>query len=60
MDGIRTYAKYFGGDLRIQGMQGYGSDVYLRINRLGEIKEQHGGRSGVRWSRVNVAADEHT
>lgn len=30
----RLYAQYFGGDLRLISMEGYGTDVYLHLNRL--------------------------
>jgi pyruvate dehydrogenase kinase 2/3/4 len=30
----RLYARYFGGDLRLTSMEGYGTDVYLHLNRL--------------------------
>lgn len=30
----RLYARYFGGDLRIISMEGYGTDAYLHLNRL--------------------------
>jgi len=32
----RVYAQYFGGDLMMLSMHGYGSDVYLNINHLGD------------------------
>eukprot|EP00218_Dolichomastix_sp_CCMP3274_P005248 CAMPEP_0170164328 /NCGR_PEP_ID=MMETSP0033_2-20121228/78050_1 /TAXON_ID=195969 /ORGANISM="Dolichomastix tenuilepis, Strain CCMP3274" /LENGTH=380 /DNA_ID=CAMNT_0010401971 /DNA_START=578 /DNA_END=1720 /DNA_ORIENTATION=- len=35
----RLYARYFGGDLTVQSMDGYGTDAYLSLNRLGEIQE---------------------
>jgi signal transduction histidine kinase len=35
----RLYAEYFGGSLDAMSMFGYGSDVYLRINRLGDQAE---------------------
>ena len=31
----RLYAKYFGGDLAIKSLEGYGTDVYLHVSRLG-------------------------
>ena len=31
----RNYARYFGGDLTIMSMEGYGTDSYLYLNRLG-------------------------
>jgi len=35
----RLYARYFGGDLQIISMQGYGTDAYLHLNRLGTGNE---------------------
>ena len=35
----RLYAKYFGGDLQVISMEGYGTDAYLHLNRLGNIQE---------------------
>jgi pyruvate dehydrogenase kinase 2/3/4 len=35
----RLYARYFGGDLAIISMEGYGTDAYLHLNRLGNIQE---------------------
>ena len=32
----RTYARYFGGDLDIKSMDGFGTDAYLHLNVLGE------------------------
>lgn len=31
----RLYAQYFGGNLSITSMEGFGTDVYLHLNRLG-------------------------
>ncbi|KAK8795713.1 hypothetical protein WA158_000369 [Blastocystis sp. Blastoise] len=31
----RLYAKYFGGDLQIVSMEGYGTDAYLHLKRVG-------------------------
>jgi len=31
----RLYAQYFGGDLRILSLDGFGTDVYLHLSRLG-------------------------
>lgn len=33
----RVYAQYFGGDITVQSMNGYGTDVYLNVNHLGDI-----------------------
>ncbi|KXZ46186.1 hypothetical protein GPECTOR_46g255 [Gonium pectorale] len=35
----RLYARYFGGDLQIISMEGYGTDAYLHLNRLGTSQE---------------------
>ena len=34
----RLYARYFGGDLQVISMDGYGTDVYLHLNRLGHVQ----------------------
>ncbi len=31
--------RYFGGDLQIISMEGYGTDAYLHLNRLGTSQE---------------------
>jgi pyruvate dehydrogenase kinase 2/3/4 len=35
----RVYAKYFGGDLDIVSMEGFGTDAYLHLSRLGDHDE---------------------
>lgn len=35
----RSYARYFGGDLKLISMEGYGTDVYLHLNRLSSSYE---------------------
>ncbi|GAO52007.1 alpha-ketoacid dehydrogenase kinase [Saitoella complicata NRRL Y-17804] len=35
----RLYARYFGGDLKLISMEGYGTDVYLHLNRLSTSRE---------------------
>lgn len=35
----RLYARYFGGDLAIISMEGYGTDAYIHVNRLGNVQE---------------------
>jgi len=35
----RLYARYFGGDLKLISMEGYGTDVYLHLNRLSNSDE---------------------
>jgi len=36
----RVYARYFGGDLSIMPMENYGTDIFLYINKLGNIHER--------------------
>ncbi|VVT58474.1 uncharacterized protein SAPINGB_P006226 [Magnusiomyces paraingens] len=38
----RLYARYFGGDLKLISMEGYGTDVYLHLNRLSSSSEPLG------------------
>ncbi|EGE00931.1 pyruvate dehydrogenase kinase [Trichophyton tonsurans CBS 112818] len=48
----RLYARYFGGDLKLISMEGYGTDVYLHLNRLSSSSEPlHQG------SRTLLASD---
>ena len=35
----RRYARYFGGDLNIMSMEGYGTDAFLHLSRLGNKDE---------------------
>jgi pyruvate dehydrogenase kinase 2/3/4 len=35
----RLYARYFGGDLQVISMEGYGTDAYIHLNRLGDSSE---------------------
>ncbi|CAK9090582.1 [Pyruvate dehydrogenase (acetyl-transferring)] kinase [Durusdinium trenchii] len=35
----RLYAQYFGGDMKILSLDGFGTDVYLHLNRLGTACE---------------------
>jgi len=35
----RVYARYFGGDLQVMSMEGYGTDAYLHLRRLGDEAE---------------------
>ncbi|KAI9328752.1 mitochondrial branched-chain alpha-ketoacid dehydrogenase kinase-domain-containing protein [Zopfochytrium polystomum] len=35
----RLYARYFGGDLRLISMEGYGTDAYLHLSRLSNSEE---------------------
>lgn len=35
----RVYAQYFGGDITVQSMRGYGTDVFVNVNHLGDKQE---------------------
>jgi pyruvate dehydrogenase kinase 2/3/4 len=35
----RLYARYFGGDLRLESVDGHGTDVYMNLNRLSSSRE---------------------
>jgi len=35
----RGYARYFGGDLNLMSMEGYGTDAFLHLSRLGDKSE---------------------
>lgn len=35
----RSYARYFGGDLSIMSMEGYGTDAFIYLRRLGDTRE---------------------
>ncbi|KAJ1673909.1 [Pyruvate dehydrogenase (acetyl-transferring)] kinase isozyme 2, partial [Spiromyces aspiralis] len=35
----RLYARYFGGDLRLISMEGYGTDAYIHLSRLSNSEE---------------------
>jgi pyruvate dehydrogenase kinase 2/3/4 len=35
----RSYCRYFGGDLSIMSMEGYGTDAFVYLQRLGNYKE---------------------
>lgn len=35
----RLYARYFGGDLKLISMEGFGTDLYLHLNRLSSSSE---------------------
>lgn len=36
---LSQYARYFGGDLKLISMEGYGTDVYIHLNRLSSSRE---------------------
>ena len=35
----KSYARYFGGDISIESMEGYGSDAFVHLRRLGDSRE---------------------
>jgi len=35
----RSYARYFGGDVSINSMEGYGTDAFVHLRRLGDSRE---------------------
>ncbi|GMI48916.1 hypothetical protein TrCOL_g1807 [Triparma columacea] len=35
----RAYARFWGGDLSVMSMEGYGTDVFLHLSRLGDSRE---------------------
>jgi len=35
----RAYARFFGGELSVMSMEGYGTDVFLHLSRLGNSRE---------------------
>jgi pyruvate dehydrogenase kinase 2/3/4 len=35
----RSYAQYFGGDLDILSMEGFGTDAFIHLRRLGDLQE---------------------
>jgi pyruvate dehydrogenase kinase 2/3/4 len=35
----RAYARYFGGDLDIMSMEGFGTDAFIYLQRLGQSRE---------------------
>ncbi|CAI5708223.1 unnamed protein product [Hyaloperonospora brassicae] len=35
----RLFARYFGGDLQVISMEGYGTDAYLHLKRVGDASE---------------------
>ncbi|CAM9789832.1 unnamed protein product [Heterosigma akashiwo] len=35
----RSYARYFGGDLSVMSMEGYGTDAFIHLSRLGDHDE---------------------
>lgn len=44
----RVYAQYFGGDIHVQSMHGFGTDVYLNVNHLGDVLESDGSERHAR------------
>jgi pyruvate dehydrogenase kinase 2/3/4 len=35
----KSYARYFGGDVSINSMEGYGTDAFVHLRRLGDLQE---------------------
>jgi pyruvate dehydrogenase kinase 2/3/4 len=35
----RSYCRYFGGDISVMSMEGYGTDAFVYLARLGNMKE---------------------
>lgn len=35
----RVFARYFGGDISVLSMEGYGTDAYLHLKKVGDAKE---------------------
>merc|ERR1712107_310473 len=52
----RVYAQYFGGDIHVQSMHGYGTDVYLNINHLGDALEYDGDESRLQQRHPRLVA----
>lgn len=50
----RLYARYFGGDLQIISMEGYGTDAYLHLNRYAVAGNRPGVGCGW-WGRDDLA-----
>ena len=40
--------RYFGGDIHVQSMHGFGTDVYLNVNHLGDVLESDGSERHAR------------
>eukprot|EP00299_Pterocystis_sp_00344_P007336 c232_g1_i1.p1 GENE.c232_g1_i1~~c232_g1_i1.p1 ORF type:complete len:368 (-),score=84.87 c232_g1_i1:126-1229(-) len=36
----RLYARYFGGNLEVMTMEGYGTDVYVYLNKIGDVIDE--------------------
>lgn len=36
----RLYTRYFGGDIEIMSLDGFGTDVYIHLSKLGNVDEQ--------------------
>lgn len=39
----RLYARYWGGELSLTSMEGYGTDAYLHLSKLGDRRECSSG-----------------
>lgn len=50
----RVYAEYWGGELQVMTLEGYGTDAYLRIPRLGTKAENLGFEEDpLSWSAID-------
>eukprot|EP00913_Durusdinium_trenchii_P033521 g31382.t1 len=54
----RVYAQYFGGDIHVQSMHGFGTDVYLNVNHLGDVLESDGSERHVQLVAARGLAPE--
>jgi hypothetical protein len=43
----RQYARYFGGDLQIMSVEGYGTDAFVHLNRFGNADPLSTGGGGI-------------
>jgi len=39
LDSTQAYARYFGGDLTLMSMEGFGTDAFVYLSRLGDHDE---------------------
>jgi len=52
----RAYAEYWGGSLVAHSLDGYGTDVFLQIEKLGNRSEQISGQGASPLDRLNLDA----
>ena len=53
----RLYARYWGGDLKVTPMDGYGCDAMLILNKLGENGECKSGLEASSGRRTHIASN---